>query len=463
MDATTKRISHWLIGFIHGPIYDRLIYFDSAIFYSRFFAFLVGLYIPIRLLAGSRQEKAAARSIGFVALFLFLLSYGKFSTSNLRRKLDEALPLVRNYKQLTLHYSNGDKNIDQLYKEAKFHYDELERSLGVPEKVIHAYIYPNQKSKKLWFGGGNTDVADVYTPSIHISSRTNISHPTLRHELVHAFSSFYAYHGLGFHPNMALTEGLAEALAPIRRSLDLDTASGYLIENKKVGRVSDLLALILERIKLKSIHHSWIFDAFLIDNYDLSRVKRLYMGESLESVFPNEHEAVITSWKSMVIEKYQKSKSDIEAESLYRSPGILRDVCPHAKTLLYSKHESPWQTLRQPYNWNYKNYWSWRTMINPNDRYATYKVKRAEVISRLKKKKSVDLKELAASYELPPKNTEDIELALLHHDALVASEQELRSDSLIDELKELSLNLDLSQSLTRSIWARYMLRGKNYG
>ena len=99
-------------------------------------------------------------------------------------------------------------------------------------------------------------------------------------------------------------------------------------------------------------------------------------------------------------------------------------------------------------------------MINPNDRYATYKVKRAEVISRLKKKKSVDLKELAASYELPPKNTEDIELALLHHDALVASEQELRSDSLIDELKELSLNLDLSQSLTRSIWARYMLRGK---
>ena len=173
-----KRISHWLIGFIHGPIYDRLIYFDSAIFYSRFFAFLVGLYIPIRFLAGSRQEKAAARSIGFVALFLFLLSYGKFSTSNLRRKLDEALPLVRNYKQLTLHYSNGDKNIDQLYKEAKFHYDELERSLGVPEKVIHAYIYPNQKSKKLWFGGGNTDVADVYTPSIHISSRTNISHNT---------------------------------------------------------------------------------------------------------------------------------------------------------------------------------------------------------------------------------------------------------------------------------------------
>ena len=260
---------------------------------------------------------------------------------------------------------------------------------------------------------------------------------------------------------MALTEGLAEALAPIRRSLDLDTASGYLIKNKKVGRVSDLFSpLFWKESSSRAYTIAGSLMLFLIDNYDLSRVKRLYMGESLESVFPNEHEAVITSWKSMVIEKYQKSKSDIEAESLYRSPGILRDVCPHAKTLLYSKHESPWQTLRQPYNWNYKNYWSWRTMINPNDRYATYKVKRAEVISRLKKKKSVDLKELAASYELPPKNTEDIELALLHHDALVASEQELRSDSLIDELKELSLNLDLSQSLTRSIWARYMLRGK---
>ena len=76
----------------------------------------------------------------------------------------------------------------------------------------------------------------------------------------------------------------------------------------------------------------------------------------------------------MVLSKYNSSKSDIEAEALYRSPGVLRDICPHTKALLYSKHESFWQTMRQPINWNYKDYWSWRKEINPNDRYAEYKV-----------------------------------------------------------------------------------------
>ncbi len=182
------------------------------------------------------------------------------------------------------------------------------------------------------------------------------------------FSSFYAFHGLGFHPNMALTEGLAEALAPTRRSLDLDTSSGYLIAKNKVGSIADLFSpLFWKESGSRAYTIAGSLMLYLIKNYDLSTVKRLYMGESLERVFPNKHKLIIEKWKEMVLSKYNASKSDIEAEALYRSPGVLRDICPHTKALLYSKHKSFWQTIRQPSGWNYKDYWLWRTTINPND------------------------------------------------------------------------------------------------
>ena len=265
----------------------------------------------------------------------------------------------------------------------------------------------------------------------------------------------------GFHPNMALTEGLAEALAPTRRSLDLDTSSGYLIAKNKVGSIADLFSpLFWKESGSRAYTIAGSLMLYLIKNYDLSTVKRLYMGESLESVFPNKHKLIIETWKDMVLSKYNSSKSDIEAEALYRSPGVLRDICPHTKALLYSKHKSFWQTIRQPSDWNYKDYWLWRTSINPNDRYAKYKVQSKEILSKLKKNETIDLAKLSESYKLPPKNTEDIELAMLHFDSLVKLDNPEDSSKLIRQLKELSQQLELSQSLTRSIWARYLLKDK---
>ena len=46
-----------------------------------------------------------------------------------------------------------------------------------PSRVFAAFADENKK--KLWFGGGSTDVTDVYTPSVHVSLGS-WPHPTLR-------------------------------------------------------------------------------------------------------------------------------------------------------------------------------------------------------------------------------------------------------------------------------------------
>src|SRR5690606_24024804 len=95
----------------------------------------------------------------------------------------------------------------RLFRDAEFHVTELKALLAEPALPhVDIYVYPNEDRKKLWFGGGATDVTDVRTPSIHITA-DGWPHPTLRHELVHALTSDIAFHGLGFHPNIAFTEG----------------------------------------------------------------------------------------------------------------------------------------------------------------------------------------------------------------------------------------------------------------
>ena len=48
--------------------------------------------------------------------------------------------------------------------------------------MIDIYAYPDARLKKLWFGGGATDVTDVVTPGVHITAggrrATNQRHVT---------------------------------------------------------------------------------------------------------------------------------------------------------------------------------------------------------------------------------------------------------------------------------------------
>ena len=101
---------------------------------------------------------------------------------------------------------------------------------------------------------------------IHTFIHTTLSesqHSTIRHELVHALASFDSYLSLGFHPNIAITEGLAVALAPEDRLLSLDDASASLIINKKISSLEKIfLLLLLVNRRQQKLYCSWLIYKF---------------------------------------------------------------------------------------------------------------------------------------------------------------------------------------------------------
>ena len=272
---------------------------------------------------------------------------------------------------------------------------------------------------------------------------------------MHAFSSFFAYHGLGFHPNMALTEGLAEALAPSRRSIGLDASAGYLIENNKISSIENLFSpLFWKESSSRAYTVAGSFMNYVIKNYKLDKAKRLYMGESLKDVFPSNYKDLIKNWKNKVVNEYKNENLDLEAERIYRTPSVLSDQCPHTKALYRNNDKDIWQTIRKDSLYDSKNYWQWRQKINPKDRYANYIILSENIHKTFKSGKSVDLKSLSKKFQLPAKNIEDIEIALLYFDSLIYSDKHDSAAKLIDKIAKLSMSLTLPDSLTRSIWAR---------
>ena len=221
-----KRINSMVLGFLHGPIYDRWIPVDLGVVVGR-----LGHAVLASAIFGlaTRAYRVRSRIFVFLTALGSVLMGGAWQTdsgghgfSALKRRLPKTVAKG----DIVLHFPSGRNDqefrANSLLNDALFHVDEIKRFLNVQlSHPIHIYAYAEQNQKKILFGGGDTDITDVWTPSIHIEFLPS-PHPTLRHELVHAVSSYVGWHGLGFHPNMLLTEGLAMALAPMEQDLDFD-------------------------------------------------------------------------------------------------------------------------------------------------------------------------------------------------------------------------------------------------
>ena len=274
-----KRLLQLGVGFLHGPIYDQMIYFDHSLAAIR----LAHLLIAVALFAWQFRQRhlgwtvSLLVSLSAAAIITYSYHYGSARSTSVQQgfsALEEALPYTLNGDGFTLHFSAAglakpdsskeqrqiseqvhQTNVPQpgplaltqvtgsirrLFLDTTFHLKELREILGAGQPV-GIFVYPNKRVKKLWFGGGNTDVTDVRTPSIHITESSGL-HPTLRHELVHAVGAKEAFHGLGFHPNMAFTEGLAVALAPEHHTLSLDAGAATLLASGKLPSLKVLFS-----------------------------------------------------------------------------------------------------------------------------------------------------------------------------------------------------------------------------
>ncbi len=456
-----KRITNLLTGFIHGAIYDNGIGVDSGIIWSRGSHAL----IAIALIMLAIFHRRVGRGLACTALALAIgagWQAAKYpSTTHGIAALNELMPDTRESRFFTLHYNQKKSRqsaevIDQIFASAEFHTQDIAKKLQTYDTRVQLYIYPSRYDKKLWFGGDGTDITDVKTPSVHIIAE-GWPHGTLRHELVHAMASSFAFYGLGFHPNMAFTEGLAVALAPSEEDVSLHSGAANILHSQKVDPVKLFSPMFWGESGRRAYTVAGSLITFLIDHYGIAKVKALYAGASWQETFGKETQSIVSDWTSFLEQNYGDKTEDLTAEALYRYPGLLYDKCPHSKALLANSSQSRWIKLRQPRDWNIqKDYWPWRLTIEdgPSTRMQILRVDYSdhgateELLAKVRKERAD-----------PPKAMEDVEGATLEFDILINLKRFDEAKALINRLLVQLQRFKLGDGPLRQLWSRRILSG----
>lgn len=471
-----KRTLSLLLGFLHGPIYDDWIAVDGGILLAR----IGHLALATSLLFAvwwKRQRPVLSMTIGtFATLWIVMgvLANNYQSTQNGKDDLDRLLSVKLEGDGFTLHYrplgqvtksTKTPIGVQRLFRDAQFYMNDLKAIINEDKPPhVELYVYPSDDLKKLWFGAGSTDVTDVYTPSVHISLGT-WPHPTLRHELAHALTSGFAFHGLGFHPNMAFTEGLAVALAPEPRSLTLDDGTAALITAHRLPAIETLFTPMFWKVSgSRAYTAAGSFIRYLIAKHGIKGVKALYGGADWKDAFGKTRDELVDAWRETIMANYDAEKNAMFAEAVFRQPGVLEDLCPHSKADLSRSRDDMFVRMRQPIGWDPEvNYLTWLAELDPKDESARLKVWRREIRNVAQDRFAAPgrlmtwREALERGRNTPAKTLEDVEMALTESDVARVSGDVEGSLKILTELSEIGKKRYLGEGLTREIETRLKL------
>jgi hypothetical protein len=460
------RVHHLLFGFLHGPIYDLWIPVDEGIVWSRLshFLFALSLLLFVWSFLGLVARYWPVVVIGCGLSFSFVAgSFPSVAIGPGVLQVQLSSVIERQYFRIFFPGDVAAKIKDSIAAQVEFHVEELREIIGEDAPRVDVYVYPDRDRKKLWFGGGATDVADIHTPSIHISVDQYEPHPTLRHELVHALTSHIGFFGFGFHPNMAITEGLAMALAPSADDGDLHADAAVLIHTKRLPNTRVLFSPMFWRESGRRAYTTaGSIMLYVLQKYGFGRVRMLYAGESFEKAFGRSRVAVLREWRDHLVAAYPQKDGDLVGEALFRFAGVFADHCPHSKVDLgRSRQESLFTRLRQPLGWDPgRDYRPWRLALEPDSKDVRFGFWRADLralaVTRPlnRERLTLWLQALRQFRQSPPKVLEDVEMAIAEADVLSLMGETAASVGVLRQLEQLSYRYQFGRSVLRQIAVR---------
>ena len=463
-----KRMHSFLLGYLHGPIYDIDILVPSAILLLRLLVLLLGLFYIFQHKANVFPKYGKAfipiALIGLMAS-LYQNKYVGHGNTILKKAFSHKIDAHGNYSIYLNKNSFDPKRLALFEREVAFHYMELKKIIH-PRNTPHTkvFLYSNEKEKKLLFGGYQTDITDVVTPSIHITIE-QYPHPTLRHELVHAITSDFAFHGLGFHPNMAITEGLALALAPNPRSISLDIGAGSLFHSGRIKNVEQLFSYNFWQYsgaRAYTIAGSLI--SYLVHQFSSEKVFDFYAGKGWLESFGKERSELIQSWKNHLTQSFNPEKHEQFTNRIFQFPGVLHVKCPHSRVDL-GKKETTWtERLRQGPFWDPRtDFKSWESDLLKDSQSEQKKKKvvlKREIWKVLKNPSPIPLSAALLADLEATINTlgfiDDFQIALLWVDYLLVHQpaSKLKIQTILAKLKESASQKFLGKGMNRAILVR---------
>lgn len=324
-------------GYFPGALYDEVLAEEVRIFWSR----TEDVSITWTLLAiVAVMRKEIRYRTACLALGALLLASFQAESLDLRRSsahVQSRLGGLKNTAHFTLYYPKGwsDERIDGLSAELEFLYQELKRALSVvPTQQFEIYFYSSMHQKKRLMGARNTRIAKPWQNAFHVDA-PKIGSSVVRHELIHLFADAFGAPPLGIAqnqyglPNMALTEGLAEAYSPRDARLSLHEWTAALDRIDKRPDVRHLLTP--NGFYASSARSAYTVCGSLLrftaQQHGLEAVKRWYQEGQWTGPVPLE--TLIEQWEHFLETVPIEAPALVAARSYFDRPSIFKRVCAH--------------------------------------------------------------------------------------------------------------------------------------
>ncbi|MBI4547981.1 MAG: hypothetical protein HY707_08375 [Ignavibacteriae bacterium] len=305
-------IADSVVGYIHiKESFIRKIFALSSIVRLRFKAVFMLLSAAFLLLAW---------------IFRVELGFGS-STSYIQQALGSSIST----QHFQIYYSPKSFSEEEIKWAAALHEFRLHQVASALQVqftgTISSYIYPDVKAKAQFIGAGQTNIAKPWRKEIHLNAEA-LEH-TLKHELVHVLAGEFGMPIIKAHYNIALVEGLATA---VDDNFGNRTLHEYAAAMKKFGIVKDPGTLIdPTQFALKASTVSYIsmgsFCQYLIDHYDIARLKALYSGTSVSSVYGKAYYDLIGEWQNFLLQIDVSDEWHKHVEFYFRRPSIFAKQC----------------------------------------------------------------------------------------------------------------------------------------
>jgi hypothetical protein len=237
----------WIIGYVHGPIYDEWVPFETMVLRAR----AALLAFTAALICLTRYERLQ-KSFGWTMLFVVGVAAWPGIYLPSKSDLQSFLGMTLKGNGLVLHFHEGKRNrleAERIRSEAEAHIAHLSvltLQRPLPPEDVTIWLYPDAESKRRLIGAGNVLIARPWQNEIHLHPGSRPDRH-LRHELVHALLAHRSNNPFGVPltplPNPALVEGMAVFLAPGTQRLSLHQTAAGLLRRGRLPQINELLSL----------------------------------------------------------------------------------------------------------------------------------------------------------------------------------------------------------------------------
>ncbi len=366
---------HGAFGYFFGPVYDELVLIEKPFLSHRAWTILFSLTL-IALSRPLKKHSAFIIKIVFTILLLtpFLFRYQlKWATNT--DKLEATLSLIIEGQHASIHtkqnlYSQSE--LKALIRSVDYYSRDIHSFLGINYDLqkIKVYIYPDIQTKHRFTSTRTTYIGNPITRSVHML-KTHPMDESLRHELVHAWSSPIGYFGLTWR--YGLVEGLASAYEYERGFISFHEWSKAMMMTDKLPNITQAIGFLsfLNLHSVQSYHALGSFTRWIIDQYGIENFKRIYLGHTFEETYRTSLHELIEKWKAFL---HSVNLSSHAAQALFgsfRGKSLTQKICPH--DFAYWNHKS--QQCKTNKNFDCQKHWLSKVLhFDPSNESAMFEL-----------------------------------------------------------------------------------------